>query len=135
MTEDIKLAKKRKSRRSSINGVRNKLTVEGKDPKFVYRVVTDEGDRVQQFIDRDYEVVVDDNIQVGDRRVANPSQSGSPVHISVGKGQKGVLMRIPKEYYEDDQKEKAKLVDEQVAAMKAEAKKNADYGTFTISDK
>ncbi len=119
-------------RRTSINGVRNVLTVSGKDPEYIYRVVNDQGDRVAQFEGMGYEIVQDQSIKVGDRRIANPTQEGSPVKVSVGGGQQAYVMRIRKEWYDEDQSAKAKSIDNLEAATKADARKNADYGTLEV---
>ena len=42
-------------------------------------------------------------------------------------------MRIPKEYYEEDQAKKNALLDEQDQAMKQQATKDLDYGKIQIS--
>lgn len=127
-----KLTTKRKVRRTSINGVRNVLTVSGKEPGFEYRVVNDTGDRVSQFEEMGYEIVRDQNIKVGERRIANPTKEGSPVQISVGGGAKAFLMRIPDEYYKEDQAAKAKHVDEIERGTLQEARETADYGKLSI---
>lgn len=132
MTQET-LATKRKPRRTGINKTRSVLTVEGKDPAFEYRIVNDTGDRVAQFEDRGYEVVSDNNIKVGDRRIANPTKEGSPIQISVGGGQKAFLMRIKKEWALEDRKAKDAIVDEQEKGMLAEAKQAADYGKVITS--
>ena len=132
MTQET-LATKRKSRRTGINKTRNVLTVEGKDPDYEYRIVNDTGDRISQFEERGYEIVSDSNIRVGDRRIANPTKEGSPIQISVGGGQKAFLMRLKKEFYEEDRKAKDALIDEQEKGMLAEAKQIADYGKVTVT--
>lgn len=132
MTQET-LATKRKPRRTGINKTRSVLTVEGKDPNFEYRIVNDTGDRVAQFEERGYEVVSDNNIKVGDRRIANPTKEGSPIQISVGGGQKAFLMRIKKEWALEDRKAKDAIVDEQEKGMLAEAKQAADYGKVITS--
>lgn len=132
-TQDKTLTTKRTKRRTPIAGGRNVLTVQGKDPDFVYRVVNDDGDRVSQFEDQGYEIVKDSNIKVGDRRVANPSQSGSPVEVSVGGGKKAFVMRIQKDLYEEDQQAKQDYVNETERGMKDEARKVADFGKLQIS--
>ena len=131
MTVENTLAKKRTKRRTPINGARNILTVQGKEPGFEYRIVNDDGDRVSQLEERGYEVVTDSSVKVGDRRIANPTQQGSPVRVSVGQGVQGVLMRIPTEFYEEDQIAKAAHVNELEATMKKDAKAKADYGSIS----
>ena len=117
--------------RAKVNGVRNILNVTGKDPDFHYRVVNDTGDRIAIMQEQGYEVVTDSRINIGERRVANPTQEGSPVTASVGGGVKGVLMRIPKDWHEEDQKDKQRQVSETESAMKQAAKEGM-YGKLEI---
>ena len=123
-------------RRAPINGQRNVLNVKGKEEGFHYRIVNDTDDRVQEFTDRGYEVVSGDKtVTIGDKRVAVPSDEGTVKYISVGGGQKAVLMRIPDEWYKEDQAVKQKDVDEVEAAIKQNALGTSDYGKFEISRK
>jgi len=124
---------KRQARRTPINGTRNKLTVRGKDPDYEYRVVNDTDDRVNEMIDRGYEIVKDQNVKVGDKRVSTPSAEGSPVKISVGGGVQGYLMRIKKEYYQEDRAAKDAQVDATETSMREEARTNTDYGKLSIN--
>ena len=77
-------SKAERVRRSSINGTRNKLNVRGKEPGYVYRIVNDIDDRIQSFQEMGYEIVTDNTVTVGDKRISNVSQEGSPVQVSVG---------------------------------------------------
>lgn len=124
---------KERTRRTSINGTRNILKVEGKEPGYEYRIVNDDGDRISQFQERGYEIVTDKSVKVGDRRIANPTAEGSPVQVSVGGGQKAYIMRIKDEWYKEDQAAKQKEVDATVASMKKDAADNADFGKLQIS--
>jgi len=119
--------------RASVNGTRAVLSVTGKEPGYEYRVVNDVGDRVATMIERGYEIVTDPNVKVGDRRVANPSQEGSPVMASVGQGIKGYVMRIKKEWFDEDQAAKQKQVDEMERSIKQDAVKEGLYGDIKIS--
>lgn len=127
------MAKVERTRRTPINGTRNILSVEGKDPNFEYRIVNDSGDRISQFEGMGYEIVSDKTIKVGDRRVANPTAEGTPVQVSVGGGQKAFLMRIRKDWHTEDQTAKQARVNETESAMKQDAAKNADYGKLSVS--
>jgi hypothetical protein len=125
-------------RRAPINGTRNVLNVKGKDPDSEYRVVNDVGDRIQEFQELGYEIVMDKNIQVGDKRVAIPTAEGSPVKVSVGVKQDGsplyaYVMKQRKEWYKEDQDAKAARIKELEDSMKAEAQKNSDYGKLQIA--
>lgn len=113
-------------------GVRNVLTVQGKDPAYEYRIVNDTGDRVEQMKAAGYDVVSAKDVTIGDRRINVASTEGTAATASVGGGVKAVVMRIPKEWYEEDQARKQAVVDETEAATKADALKGT-YGRFDIS--
>lgn len=115
-------------------GVRNVLTVKGKDPNYVYRVVNDVDDRVEAFVEGGYEVVKARDVKVGDKRVDAPSEEGSVKRISVGGGNKGVVMRIRKDWHDEDQAAKEKFIAETEATMKAEAL-NGYYGKIEVGAK
>lgn len=115
-------------------GGRNILTVTGKDPNFAYRIVNDEDDRITRFKDGGYELVPNETVKVGDDRANAASSMSSMKQLSVGGGKKAYLMRIRKDWYDEDQKDKQKRVDEQEAATKKKAL-NGTYGTLTIGDK
>jgi hypothetical protein len=113
-------------------GTRNILTVAGKDPNYVYRIINDSGDRVQEFMDAGYELVDANSVRVGDKRVNSASSEGSKAHISVGQGQKGFVVRIKKEWYEEDQAAKQAHVNRLEEATKAKAL-DGTYGKLEIS--
>lgn len=113
-------------------GVRNVLTVSGKDPDYEYRIVNDEGDRVEQFKAAGYDVVSASDVTVGDRRINKASAEGSAAQVSVGGGTKAYVMRIKKEWYAEDQKAKIDSIAQTEAATKSEALRGSDYGKLTI---
>ena len=113
-------------------GTRNVLTVAGKDPNYEYRIINDSGDRVQEFLDAGYELVDADSVRVGDKRVNTAKAEGSIAQLSVGQGQKAFVVRIKKEWYEEDQRAKMKRVDDLEAATKAKAL-DGTYGKLEIS--
>ena len=102
-------------------GRRNRLSVENKDPNYVYRIVNDLDGRVQDMIDRDYEIVP--KAEVGDKRVDSPSSLGSVKQIAVGQGVTAVVMRKRRDWHDDDQALKQKEVDDLEATMNEAAKK------------
>ncbi len=112
-------------------GQRSILGVKGKEPGFNYRIVNDIGDRVDMMKERGYEVVTDDSVKIGDRRIATPTKEGSPVQVSVGGGTKAYLMRIKDEWYKEDQAYKEQQLKEQEQAMKANS--SQDYGSLKIT--
>lgn len=118
-----------KKRRTPV-GQRNVLTVSGKDPDYVYRVVNDESDRISQFLDGGYEICNADEVRVGDRRVGNATPEGSQAQVSVGGGRKAIVMKIRKEFYQEDQAAKHKRVDDIERALRNPD--GADYGKLVI---
>ncbi len=113
-------------------GTRSVLTVVGKDPNFVYRIINDSGDRVQEFMDAGYELVNNDSVKVGDKKVNKASSEGSLSQVSVGQGQKAFVVRIKKEWYEEDQAAKQVRVNELEDSTKAKAL-DGTYGKLEIT--
>lgn len=125
--------KENRVRRTPINGTRNRLTVRGQEPGYVYRIVNDIDDRIQTFQEMGYEVVTEKNVSVGDKRIANPTQEGTPVTVSVGQGITGFLMRQKQEWYDEDQAAKNRKTDELEASMHKEKTEENFYGKLKIS--
>lgn len=114
-------------------GTRNVLNVVGKDPNYHYRFINDSGDRVAEFTqDRDYEIVTKDSVRVGDKRVGKASAEGSAGQYSVGQGDRAFLVRIKKEWYEDDQTAKQAEVLERENATRDKAL-DGTYGKLDIT--
>ncbi len=88
------------------------------DPNFKYRFVNDIGSRISNFQAAGYEFVEDAELRVGDSRVFDPSESGSAKVVTSNDGTRAYLMRIKKEWYDEDQAKKAERINEQEAAMK-----------------
>lgn len=111
---------------------RNVLTVKGKDPNYVYRVVNDVDDRVAQFLEGGYELVDKATTGVGDLRVSQGTAIGSKQEVSVGQGIKAKVMRIKKEWFDEDQQRKQKFVDQQEASIREKAL-DGNYGKLDIT--
>lgn len=111
---------------------RNVLTVKGKDPNYVYRVVNDQDDRIAQFLEGGYELVEKETTDVGDKRVSQGTAVGSKQHLSVGQGTKAYVMRIKKEFYDEDQAVKQGFVTKQEASVKEKAL-DGNYGKLDIT--
>lgn len=103
-----------------------------KDADFVYRFVNDTGSRVANFQAAGYELVTSDDLTVGDNRVSDASDLGSAKRVVSNDGTTSYLMKIKREWYEEDQATKAAALAEQEAAMKQEAT-NGMYGKLNIS--
>jgi hypothetical protein len=112
-------------RRSPLAG-RNRLAVKNKEAGFVYRIANIKDDNIDLLKERGYEICEKESIgAVGDKKVDNPSSLGSASEISVGAGDKAVVMRIPKEWYDEDQAAKQAQIDEVERSM---GKDKGDYG-------
>jgi hypothetical protein len=107
-------------------GVRNRITFTKQDPNFVYRLVNDDGERISQAIEAGYAFVESDD-KLGDERAGEGGAIDTRVSKPVGNGKRGFLMRIPREYYNEDQALKNRLVDESELALKPKTKKG-EYG-------
>lgn len=101
---------------------RDVMNVSDRDPDYHYRWVNDveQGQRVMKFQKAGYEVV-QDKVAVGDPTVESKTDNTSSVNTKyVGNNMKAILMRIPKEWYEEDQAAKQAKVDESEYLMKQE---------------
>jgi len=111
---------------------RNTLTFNKRDPNFVYRVANDADGRMQYLEDIGYEVVHDDE-QLGDPTADSAAAMGSAVSKPVGGGVMGVLMRIKKEWYDEDQARKQKRVDDSEETLRQAPKADGRYGSVKIT--
>lgn len=109
--------------------VRNRISVRNQDPEYIYRVVNDQDNRVEELVERGYEVVAQDKVvRGGDKRVDDASALGSVSSISLGRGDRGVVMRIRKDWNAEDQAAKAVRADQLETTMKQDGKQASDYG-------
>lgn len=104
-----------------------------KDPDYVYRFVNDTGSRVANFQSAGYEIVRDENLVVGDNRVFDPSASETGKKVISNDGTVSYLMRIKKEWHDEDQAAKQAYIDETEGAIKQTASQGADYGSVKLS--
>ena len=125
-----KIERAERPKRVPVGGPRNILTVAQKDPNYVYRWVNDVPGRIAAFKEGGYEVVTSDN-EVGDKTVDRGSKLGSAITKSVGGQITAVLMRIPKEWYDEDQEAKQKEVDTLEATMRDQSQRG-DYGSVKV---
>lgn len=124
------MAKSERPKRTPVGGKRDILTVSNKDPNYEYRWVNDTPGRIQRFIDGGWEVV-NHEADVGSKVVDKGTRLGSAVTKSVGGTITAVLMRINKEWYDEDQAAKQGNIDALEATMKQ--KSEADYGSLKIA--
>lgn len=124
-----KSAKADRPERIPVAGPRNVLTVANKDPNFEYRFVNDTGDRIERFKAGGWEVVTSED-EVGDKKVDRGTKLGSAITKAVGGQVTAVLMRIPKEWYMEDQAAKQAEIDALEATMRQTS--NENYGNVEI---
>jgi hypothetical protein len=98
-------------------GQRNRLSFGKQDPNYVYRVINDQDERLLQAQEAGYEFVTG-NEQLGDKRAAEGGKIDSRISKPGGNGVRGFLMRIPKEFYEEDQNAKIGKIEEVEKALK-----------------
>lgn len=107
-------------------GSRARLSFSNLEEGYMYRVINDVDDRIKRAEAAGYEFVESDD-KLGDTRVADASKMGTKVSKAVGNNVTGYLMRIKKEWYEEDQRTKQKQIEASEAAMKPNTEKN-QYG-------
>jgi hypothetical protein len=122
-----------RKKRTPVGGARDILTVPLKDPNYEYRWVVDSPGRIQRFKDGGWEVDTD-NVDIGQRTVDRESRIGSAVTKASGDGRTLVLMRIPKEWYDEDQKAKSDRLDALDGTMRQDAKEGR-YGVLEVGRK
>ena len=89
-----------------------------KDPNFHYRFVNDTGSRIQNFKEAGYELVVDQDLVVGDSNAVDITGLGSSKRVVSNDGTVSYLMRTKKEFFDEDQQAKAKRIDDLEASTK-----------------
>jgi hypothetical protein len=124
-TEKLVKAPERRVKRGPVEG-KNKLTVRNQDPNYVYRIVNDTEDRISDFLERGWEFAIEESARVGDTRVDETSKLGTARAISVGGGMKAYLLKIKKEWYDEDQAAKQAYVKKTEEAMRP----NSNEGTY-----
>lgn len=96
------MTRRTKSNRIPVGGNKDILTVKGKNDNYVYRWVNDTDNRIQTFLEAGYDFEQSD-VAVGTKDVNQEVGKGSTVTKAVGKNTTAYLMKIPKEWYEEDQ--------------------------------
>lgn len=130
---EVKLEKVTRKKRTPVGGTRDILSISelDLDPNYKYRLVLDVPGRLLRFREGGYEEVTAE-LKLGQNAVDRGSKLGSVVTRASGGGQTLVLMRIPKEWYDEDQKAKSDNIDAVEDKMRVPGDK-ADYGMTTIT--
>ena len=117
-------------------GARNRLTfpTEKLDPNYHYHIINDQDDRLALAQAGGYEFVTGTST-LGDQRAGEGGAIDSRVSKPVGGGTRGYLMRIPKEFYEEDQRAKVAATEETEKAIKPTASQYVPGGgTRVVTD-
>lgn len=113
--------------RKSFAEQRNTLTYDGQDKNYVYRMFNDVDGRLEKAELAGYEYV-QSRENVGDPTVDSANAQGSVVTKPVGGGKTGVLMRIKREWYEEDQNKKLRKIQEAESALANKSHEDGHYG-------
>lgn len=135
MMRDRDEIKQNRPKRVPIHEQRNQLTTTHKEG-FVRRWVNDIPNRIDKFLRAGYAVVTDKNVIVGDDNSNMALGTGARKNVGRtrhGDGTQAVLMEIPKELYDEDQRAKAAIVDAADQAMKRGKVENDFYGDIKQS--
>lgn len=131
MTDNLVKSPRGRAKRTPIT-TRSRLHVKNKDANYEYRIVNDQDDRIELFKENGWEPVLAKDTQVGDKRVEGTAPTGSVAEISVGNGTKAIVMRIKRDWYNEDQATKAAQIDAIEQTMKEDAKRG-NYGNLDLS--
>ncbi len=119
-------------------GRRDVLAVTGiNENEFVPRWMNDIDDRLQRALEAGYSFVDSAGITVGDATPESVRGGGSVMTKRVGNGTVAYLMKIPKEWYDQDQKAKDAKISHLEAEMKKELTDKAQgrYGSVSVEQK
>ena len=115
---------------------RDKLFVAGLDNEnYNYRWVNDVEGRLAAFIAGWWEFVDQNGNPVGDGDVNQSAGTSSKFTKGVGNGITAYLMRIPKEFWLEDQETKERNLKDIEAEMKRNVKSIGDYGKIEVTVK
>lgn len=110
--------KQNKPKRIPVSGIRDIMTVLGKDENFSYRFVVDKmekGARMMRFERGGWTYARQDDmpggIQVGDESVYKSKTEGSIIRFPSGEGLFSYLMKIRRDWFDADQAAKAEAID------------------------
>ena len=133
MMRDRKEITSKRPKRVPIHDQRNQMTTDQREG-FVRRWVNDIPGRIEKFLLAGYEVAKGDEIKVGEDGVtSNNIALGTGARKNVGRtrtgeGTQAVLMEIPKEMYEEDQKAKQTTLEATDKVLKRNIRENDFYG-------
>lgn len=110
-------------------GAANKLDFSGMDPAYRYRVVNDRPGRIPMFQKAGWEFCYTESRNFSD--VNETTAMDSRVSLDLGGGDKGYLMRIKSELFDEDQAAKIEGVKNIERAMKRQPSRDNPYKGLT----
>lgn len=115
-------------------GLRPKLAVIGKDPNYEYRFVNDTPGRIDMFKQGGWELVTNQEVDVGGNRAEESSALGSMANVVVdgGNGMRAYVMKIKKEWFQEDQAKAADYVDSLERDQLSVNVNDGEYGSIKI---
>ena len=119
--------------RVPMGAYRDILTVHDKDPNYVYRFFNDIDNRIERAKQAGYEIV-DHKVRMGAHGVANNQALGGGAQRISSDGVPLVLMRIRREWWEEDQAAKQKIVNDRILTINKSAE-DGYYGETKTSRK
>lgn len=126
--KEVAKERNRRRERSDMNGNRQKLAVTGEEPGFHYAWINDEN--VGDALDNDYEYVTH-AVKVGSNHIDVSQMQGAKISRNVGGGVIAYLMRIPEEWYQQNQLEDVdRPTDATEEAIHVELNSNGLTGTI-----
>ena len=122
---------KTRKKRPPVNGRGDVLKLSGMEDGYVYRTFNDVGTRIAQFKEYGWETVSSDDITIGTRNNVKAGEIAS-VTVDSSNGTQGIIMRIPKEWYDEDQKAKQDAIAVTEEQITGESEKDGNYGKVSI---
>lgn len=132
---------KARPERINMSDFRDKLTVKGTDPDYEYRWVKDaseNGQRILMFTSAGWDFVTSESgVVIGQSQVYKSDNVGSIIRQPAGEGEYLYLMKILKEWYDEDKLQGQKRIDELEGSMARDTGKEPGqddlYGSVTIT--
>lgn len=128
-----RVQKEERPERIPVSGQRNLINVRGIDSKkYELRWVNDVDDRIRVFERGGWEKVTED-VDIGDRTADSSNSKQSFVTKYMGANVTAYLMKIKKEWYEEDQASKSKALKEaEDERLHREKNEEGRYGSVSI---
>jgi len=128
-----RVTKEERPKRVPVSGNRNIMTVSGIDTdKYVVRWVNDVDNRIRMFERGGWEKVTED-VDIGDRTVDSSNSKQSFATKYVGANVTAYLMKIRRDWYEEDQANKERTIKEKEEDLRRQNERaEGRYGSVSI---